>query len=144
MEVAVAMNEDTGQAAWPDMWGADEKGAYFIAGRCAKCCKLALGLREICPHCLACGTMSEERIGREGTLYTATAVHQLPQGFSAPYRVGYVDVGESIRVFGHVEGGDSAPRIGDRVKLAIAPLKTAGDGSALTGPIFSVAHGNVQ
>lgn len=141
MDAAAVMKEDVGRAAWPDMWGVDEKGAYFIAGRCARCRGLALGLREVCPHCLASGTIKEERIGREGMLYTATVVHQLPHGFPTSYRIGYVDVGEGIRVFSHIDDGEGAPRIGDSVKLAIRPLKTADDGSLLNGPVFSVPHG---
>lgn len=133
---AVAEMKSVERPAWPDMWGADAKGAYFIGSRCSKCRGLTLGRRELCPHCLASGTMQEERIGRRGTLYSATVVHQTPRGFSGPYRIGYVDVGEGVRVFAHIADGDAGPRIGGGVELAIGQVKTADDGGELTGPVY--------
>ena len=138
---AVAEVKSVDRPAWPDMWGVDTRGAYFVGCRCSECRRLTLGLRELCPHCLASGTMQEERIGRRGTLYSATVVHQTPRGFAGPYRIGYVDVGEGVRVFAHIAKGAAAPRIGDDVELAIEPVKTADDGGDLTGPVYHALGG---
>lgn len=117
------------------LFGEDADGAFLVGGRCGACGFVTLGARPICPHCLAEGAMGEEPIGRTGTLYTATVIHQAPAGFAAPFAVGYVDVEEGVRVFAHVE---TAPRpaIGGRVKLALAPLRTDADGGALVGPLY--------
>lgn len=123
--------------AWPGLWGIDEHGAYLIATRCGACGGAALGVREVCPHCLARGEgLGTERIGRRGRLYTATVIHQAPPGFEAPFRVGYVDLEDDVRMFAHIEHGERAPAIGDEVELAIATVRTDADGNPLGGPCY--------
>lgn len=142
MATATAERPAAGQEAWPDLCGTDGGGPYLVGGRCRQCGGLALGRREICPHCLAATGLQEERIGRRGVLYTATVVHQAPRGFSAPYRVGYVDVEEGVRVFAHVDAGAAAPEIGEAVALTIGPVKSAEDGAPLLGPVYVRAGGS--
>jgi uncharacterized OB-fold protein len=130
--------------AWPGLWGRDAEGAYLIAGRCADCGGLALGLREFCPHCQHEGTLREARVGRTGRLYTATVIHQGPSGFKAPYRIGYVDIEGGIRVFAHLDNDAAAPRIGDAVTLDVRPLATDKTGKPMTVPIYTRARGGKE
>lgn len=123
--------------AWDGLWNIDDSGAYLAATRCAKCGGAALGVREVCPHCLAQGeALSADRIGRRGRLYTATVIHQAPAGFETPFRVGYVDVEDGVRIFAHIEHGDGAPAIGEEVDLSIAAVKADADGTPLDGPFY--------
>lgn len=130
------------QEAWADLCATDARGPYLIGGRCPHCGGLALGRREICPHCHDAALSQEARIGRRGVLYTATVVHQPPRGFAAPYRVGYVDIEDGVRVFAHIDGGSDAPAIGDAVDLTIGVVKAGEDGLPLVGPIYVRASGN--
>lgn len=136
---AKAATTQAAEPAWPDLWGEDEKGAYLVGMRCAACGGLALGRREFCPHCHAAGRMRDERIGRTGTLYTATLISQAPRGFNAPYRVGYVDVENGVRVFAHVEAGDNAPALGEKVTLGIVTIGRNAEGKAISGPRYARA-----
>jgi uncharacterized OB-fold protein len=93
-------------------------------------------VREFCPHCHIGGRMASEPMGRRGTLYTATIIHEAPPGFTAPYRVGYVDLSEGVRSFAHIAAGDGAPQLGDEVELALVPIKTGPDGAPRIGPLY--------
>lgn len=126
------------QPAWPDTWGEDEHGPYLVATLCVSCKGLALGKRMICPHCLESDStrIDRERIGRNGTLYTATVISQSAPEFETPFRVGYVDVEGGVRIFAHIEQGEQAPMIGDQVRLAIEPVKSDSDGNRLAGPFY--------
>jgi benzoylsuccinyl-CoA thiolase BbsA subunit len=122
--------------AWPDLWNRDREGAYLVAGRCEQCNGQALGLREFCPHCLARGSMREARVGRSGRVYSATVIHQGPSGYKTPYRVGYVDIEDNMRMFAHLENGPDAPAIGDLVTLDIRPLAADKSGHLMTVPVY--------
>jgi uncharacterized OB-fold protein len=63
-------------------------------------------------------------------------VHQAPRGFSAPYRIGYVDVEDGVRVFAHIDVGPDAAQIGDSVSLTLASVKSGEDGASLVGPVY--------
>lgn len=122
---------------WPGYTGEDAEGPFIRGGRCAACGGRALEPRPVCPHCLSDAGMAELPVGRRGVLYTATVVHQAPPGFAVPFRVGYVDVEDGIRVFAHIADGPGRPEIGDTVALSIRTLKTAADGTALVGPFYA-------
>jgi uncharacterized OB-fold protein len=130
------------QPLWPGLLNADEGGAYLVGARCERCGGLALGLREFCPHCHASGTLREVRIGRRGRLYTATVIHQGPSRFASPYRVGYVDIEDGVRVFAHLQQGEGAPRIGDDVVLEIRAVVTDKDGTPLAAPFYLASSGD--
>jgi uncharacterized OB-fold protein len=131
------LNSNEPKPAWQGLWGRDALGAYVVAGRCQKCGGYALGMREICPHCLARNTLQEERIGRTGRLYSASVIHQGPNGFKAPYRVGYVDIEGGVRIFAHIEDGTTRPQIGESVELDIDARMTDREGIPMTVPVYS-------
>ena len=130
-----------GQPIWDGLLGEDGEGAYLIGGRCSKCGFVALGVRQICPGCLETDAMGEEPIGRRGTLYACTVIHQAPEGFEAPFAVGYVDIGEGVRVFAHIENTTESRVLDGSVELTVVPIKTGGDGAALLGPRYRSAEG---
>ena len=124
------------QPIWDDLYGEDADGPYLVGGRCAECGFVTLAVREICPGCLASGAMAEEPIGRRGTLYTSTVIHQAPEGFEAPFAVGYVDLDEGVRVFAHLDNTPESRAIGSTVELTIALLKNGTDDAQLSGPRY--------
>ena len=128
-----------GRPIWDGLYGEDAEGPYLIGGRCSQCGFAALGARQICPGCLETDAMSEEPIGRRGTLYSCTVIHQAPEGFEAPFAVGYVDIGEGVRVFAHIENSAESRALDGSVELTVAPLKTDADGVVLLGPRYRVA-----
>jgi uncharacterized OB-fold protein len=121
---------------WEGLLGEDAEGPYLLGGRCEACGFVTLGLRDICPECWARGTMTMAPIGRKGSVYTCTVIHQVPQGYDAPFAVGYVDVERGVRVFAHLAQRPSAPKPGMTVKLTAAPLRRDKDGAALIGPLY--------
>lgn len=138
-------NEDLEKHAdgpiWDGLYGEDAEGPYLIGGRCSKCGFVTLGARQICPGCLEPDTMGEEPIGRRGTLYACTVIHQAAEGFEVPFAVGYVDIGEEVRVFAHIENTVESRALDGSVELTVAPLKTGADGAALLGPRYRAVKG---
>ena len=126
---------------WDGLTGGDADGPYILGGSCAACGGMALAVRPICPHCHASGRMTVAKIGRRGTLYSATVVHQGPEGFAAPYRIGYVDVEGGVRVFAHIDNGPNRPGLGQPVSLRIETLRSRSNGPAETGPFYVAATG---
>ena len=82
--------------------------------------------------------MAPAKIGRRGTVYSATRIHQAAAGFIVPFDAGYVDIEGGLRVFAHL-GGSLAP--GATVALEIGTIKTDKEGSARSGPIYRTAPG---
>lgn len=136
----MSVNEVKGSGAIPSLWpglsGEDAEGPYLEGAICAACGAVTLGLRALCPQCWVQGSMQQLKLGRTGTVYTRTVIHQAPEGFEAPYTAGMVDLGEGIRVFAHLEAGADKPAIDDKVALQIVPLRKAKDGSPLSGPRY--------
>jgi len=129
----------TSRPIWDGLFDTDADGPYIIGGRCEACGGMALATRSICPHCHVASPMAAAKIGRRGTLYSATIVHQGPEGFAAPYRIGYVDIEGAVRVFAHIDGGPAGPALGAPVSLRIQTLRTKPTGPAEIGPFYVAA-----
>ncbi len=80
-------------------------------------------------------------IGRSGTLYTYTIVHQVPAGYAQPYAAGYVDIEQGVRVFAHLRVDPDSLRIGERLRLTIAPLRQDEHSNWLYGPRYQSEGG---
>lgn len=128
------------QPIWNGLLGRDELGAYLVGGKCSTCGFTTLGLRDICPDCWEHGTMKEVAIGRQGTLYTYSVIHQLPQGYEEPFAVGYVDLDDGIRVFAHLDNKRESLTIGARLHLVSATLRRSDSGAPLNGPRYHAAN----
>jgi len=116
--------------------GEDAEGPFLLGGRCKACGFVTLGVRDTCPECWARGSMTSLPIGRRGSVYTSTVVHQVPQGYDAPFAVGYVDIEDGVRVFAHVERVQAALKPGTKVRLTVAPMRRDKDGASLVGPLY--------
>ena len=126
---------------WDGLMGVDEDGPYLVGGSCATCGFITLGVRAICPECWAEGTMTGVPIGRSGRLYTFTIIHQLPNGYSEPFAVGYVDLADGIRVFAHIDNTPESLVIDRELRLSRARLRRGDDGSWLSGPLYGMQEG---
>jgi uncharacterized protein len=121
---------------WNGLTGEDEQGSFLVGGRCTRCGFLTLGSRDLCPNCWTRNAMQPCPIGRVGTLYTYTIVHQLPTGYKEPFAAGYIDIEEDVRIFAHIENTPESLRIGARLQLQIAPLRQDEHGAWLYGPRY--------
>jgi uncharacterized OB-fold protein len=131
-----ATRDNIAQPIWEGLFGEDTEGPFLLGGRCGACNFVTLGVRDICPECWTRGSMTMVPIGRRGRVYTATVVHQVPQGYDGPFAVGYVDVENGVRVFAHVGREPSALKPGTKVRLTVAPMRNDKDGTSLIGPLY--------
>lgn len=121
---------------WEGLLGEDAEGAFLIGGSCAACGFITLGVRDTCPECWARGKMKMVPLGRRGTIYTCTVIHQGPDGYDTPFAVGYVDIEQGVRVFSHLSQKPTSPKPGMQVRLTAAPLRRDKDGASLIGPLY--------
>jgi uncharacterized protein len=121
---------------WDGLLGEDAEGPFLQGGNCTACGFVTLGVRDQCPECWARNTMELLPIGRRGHVYTCTVVHQVPQGYDAPFAVAYVDVENGVRVFAHLARDPAVLKAGAKVRLTTAPLRRDKDGVALVGPLY--------
>ena len=129
-------NSNVARPICEGLLGQDNDGPFLLGGRCGACSFVTLGVRDTCPECWTRGSMTMVPIGRRGSVYTSTVVHQLPQGYDAPFAVAYVDVEDGVRVFAHVAHEPAALGPGAKVRLTVAPMRSDKDGNALLGPLY--------
>jgi len=87
-------------ATKPWVEGAD--GVRLKCARCENCQAICFPKAEICPSCGE-DSMSESLTSTTGRLYSYTEVHAGPRQFKTPYVLGYVDMGDGLRLFGQIE-----------------------------------------
>jgi len=96
----------------PENWSDSAPGsesAQLVGGRCKACGKVFFPRFNTCPSCATRQSMAEVRLSRRGKLYSYSIIHVDTPGFKAPYAVGYVDLPEGPRVFGHLDGWQDGP-----------------------------------
>jgi|SRR3990172_2215014 len=121
---------------WSDSALASES-AQLVGGRCAGCGKVFFPRFNACPSCATRKSMAEVRLSRRGKLYSYSIIHVDTPGFKAPYAVGYVDLPEGPRVFGHVDGWQSGPIPLDiSVDIYAGPIGKDRDGAELISVRF--------
>ena len=82
----------------------DERGlAAVVASRCTHCHTEYVPHVDVCQECL--GSDFSKAKYYEGRLHSFTEVHVLPDGFPETSVVGYVDLGDGARIFGHFAPG---------------------------------------
>jgi uncharacterized OB-fold protein len=106
----------------------------LAASKCPVCGDVRFPARSLCPNDLE--ECDPFEASGPGTVYEAVLILLAPQGFEAPYWVGYVDLDDGLRVFGQIlhSPPDAVPTHGDRVEMSVGPLGV-GDHAAL-GPRF--------
>ena len=108
----------------------DDQGGLRLSGSvCRSCATAVFPTAPVCPNCMDEAMESREMPGG-GTLYSFTTLHIGPKEWSKPYSIGYIDLANGVRVFGHLVG--TAHRIGAAVELTTATIGRAPDGSDIT------------
>jgi hypothetical protein len=63
-----------------------------------------------------------------------------PPGFEVPYRLGWVDLDDGVRVFGRVLSADGAdPMVGDRMALTTTVIRSNDEGGPIQGHAFTTS-----
>lgn len=134
----------------PENWSDSPLGsesAQLVGGRCAGCGKVFFPGFNTCPTCATRKSMAEVRLSRRGKLYSYSIIHVDTPGFKAPYAVGYVDLPEGPRVFGHVDGWQDGPiPLDSPVDIYAGPIGKDRDGAELISIRFRplAAGGNTK
>lgn len=91
----------------------------FCIQHCLQCQSHVFPPRELCPHCGA-SALRWVRAGGQGTVYsTSTIARKVDAGGN--YNVALIDLDESVRMMGRVEGvAPEAVAIGQRVQAHVA------------------------
>jgi uncharacterized OB-fold protein len=134
----------------PENWSDSPLGSesvQLVGGRCAGCGKVFFPRFHTCPSCAARQSMAEVQLSRRGKLYSYSIIHVNTPGFKAPYAVGYVDLPEGPRVFGHLDGWQDGPiRLDSPVEIYAGPIGKDRDGAELISVRFRplAADGNTK
>jgi uncharacterized protein len=139
MEIALELVEPKGGARWlaPDLIEKVDRGWQLVGSKCEQCGARYFPRTTVCASCLG-RDVSRVHLSAKGRLYTLTTVAMAPPGFSAPYRLGWVDLDDGPRVFGQVIPADSdEPRIGDVLTVAASVIRTDPDGTPVYGHAFT-------
>jgi uncharacterized OB-fold protein len=111
---------------------------HLVGGKCGNCGTVTWGMRAMCPQCWQEATQSEVPIGKRGKLYSSTTVRHAPQGFSAPYLMGVIDLDEGLRVIARVLAESATPPKDAVVSLEAGVLAVNEQGAEIVGPIYRV------
>ena len=96
-------------------------GVLPPAAECGSCGRVSFPPPKWCPNCFSKDALRPARLSHRGRLFEWTTVFSPAPGFEAPYRVGYVDLPEGVRLFGQIDGPVEADvSVGDLVDV-IAP-----------------------
>jgi len=114
-----------------------DRGPQLLGGRCTNCRRYFFPRRFLCPHCHQKDSVEEVALSKWGRLYSYCVVRVAPEGFTAPYILGYVDLPEGIRIFSPITGIDpSQLQIGMELELTIEPLREDPEGHPILGYKF--------
>ncbi len=124
----------------PENWSAsplENESAQLVGGRCSSCGKVFFPRFNACPSCASRAPMAEVRLSSRGSLYSYSVIHVNTPGFKAPYAVGYVDLAEGPRVFGHLDGWQDGPvALDTAVEIYAGPIGKDRDGEELISVRF--------
>ena len=121
---------------WSD-FSLGNESAQLVGGRCTDCSKVFFPRFNACPNCASRKSMAEVRLSRRGKLYSYSIIHVDTPGFKAPYAVGYVDLLEGPRLFGHLDGWQNGPiPLDTPVDIYAGPIGKDRDGSELISVRF--------
>jgi uncharacterized OB-fold protein len=115
---------------------------YLIGARCSKCGIVVFPRRVVCPGCLDRESMEQMPLSKHGALYSFSVNQMAPDGFTAPYITGKVDLPEKVRIFSVITGCEAtedALNIGMDMRLVFEAVGRAADGTELIGYAFRPA-----
>lgn len=123
--------------------GSPGEGPRLLGNRCSGCQAYFFPKRYLCAKCHKNGTMEEVRLSNQGKLYTYCIVRVAPEGFTAPYALGYVDLPEGPRIFSAITGIElSDLQIGMELELVIEPVRKDLEGHDILGYKFRPTGGS--
>lgn len=112
-------------------------GAALLGSRCACCGRVFFPKEQMCPVCIAEGTLEGVRLSGHGTLQSFTFVRRALPGFLSPYALGAIELDEGPSLIAQIEGWQDVDlAIGMRVRLAIGTIKCTKEGARVIGPKF--------
>ena len=123
----------------PNLFDACElPGEHYrlIASRCRSCGQHAFPAKRFCSACYA-GDMEMIHLKGLGRIYAFTRIAMPPKSMGQPYVAAYVDMDESVRIFGQIANVEAADlHIGDRVRVDFRPITTDSLGRAVVAYVF--------
>ena len=124
----------------PENWSAsplESDSAQLVGGSCTICGKVFFPRFKVCPGCASREPMAEIRLSRRGKLYSYSVIHVNMPGFKTPSAVGYVDLPEGPRVFGHLDGWqDGSIPLDSPVGIYAGPIGKDRNGEELVSVRF--------
>jgi uncharacterized OB-fold protein len=120
----------------------DLASGYLIGAQCSRCSLVLFPRRRVCPVCLDRESMGETTLSKHGTLYSFSVNRMAPDGFTAPYITGKVDLPEKVRIFSVITGcqvTEDALSIGMDMRLVFKVVGKDPDGNELIGYTFQPA-----
>lgn len=98
---------------------------HLVAARCS-CGELSFPRRYVCAACGNVDGSEDFVLNTNARVYSYTEVHVAPEGFAVPYKVGYVDFDEGLRIFGQIETETPHDHLdlGDTVRTVLGPIRT--------------------
>ncbi|MGF6261186.1 putative OB-fold protein [Paraburkholderia youngii] len=96
------------------------KGWSLLGAKCSDCETQIYPVLTVCPQCGGRDFVASP-LPAIGTLYCHSVVHMGPRGVDTPYTVGYVDLSDSLRVFGRIEMPVGAVQTGQQLELRVEP-----------------------
>jgi uncharacterized OB-fold protein len=115
----------------------EDEGRYSLIGsKCPECGRAYYPPRELCVDDLI--KCEEIELSSRGQIYESVVIEVAPEGFDSPYRVGYVDLAEQVRVFAPIRWqADVPPKAGDMVELTIEQVRKDPQviGPTFVGPV---------
>jgi len=115
-----------------------ERGC-LIGSKCSSCGLVSFPKCVICPACFRDDTMEEIPLSSRGKLYTYCITQRAPEGFEAPYVMGYIDLPEKVRVFSLITGcapSEGSLKLGMDMELVIERIRKDEAGNDLIGYKF--------
>ncbi|MBY3998481.1 OB-fold domain-containing protein [Rhodococcus fascians] len=97
-----------------------ETDGQIMGSRCADCDLAAFPAARVCRRCLSPNQLPQVLAGH-GTLYSYSTVH-VASGREVPYRVGYIDLADGVRILGPLDVPD------DEIACDISVRLTKGTG----------------
>jgi len=96
----------------------DRARGVLIGSRCSACGATSWPARAVCHSCGAPAPEATE-LGPRGSLLTYTTVWVSRPGLPNPYLLGQVDLGNSVKVFGHLRSMPADARVPLHVHLVV-------------------------
>lgn len=93
----------------------------LIASHCCHCDRNAYPLKRYCSFCSS-ADQSKILLSGKGRIYAFTHVERPPKSAAGPYVAAYIDMDESVRLFGKIDADPGTLKIGDQVQAVFGTL----------------------